>query len=203
MSIGDDDGAPGLGSFFPLGFKMHVANPYGEAWLICKLLRCCWCTSWLWQEEKTRWCQKYVSLCQKFMGREEEFAPKNVHVNISKNDLYQKSTLNSLMFMLSIEYKVGRFSHFSSQIKTSINPHQTCQGVRYSDLMGPGQKIENIFVQLLSEISWIFGLFTFFFLKTLPFETPEFIFKALSYALVWLEALHSDARLLSLYNCST
>ena len=88
------------------------------------------------RRKKILWCQKYVSLCQKFMGREEEFAPKNVHVKISKNDLYQKSTLNSLMFMLSIEYKVSRFSHFSSQIKTSINPHQTCQGVRYSDPMG-------------------------------------------------------------------
>ena len=47
------------------------------------------------RRKKNLWCQKYVSLCQKFMGREEEFAPKNVHVNISKNDLYQKSTLTT------------------------------------------------------------------------------------------------------------
>ena len=123
------------------------------------------------RRKKILWCQKYVSLCQKFMGREEEFAPKNVHVNISKNDLYQKSTLNMPILMLSIEYKVSRFSNFSSDQDTpnksmcSYKPWlylDICQGVRYSDLMGLGQKIENIFVQLLSEISWIFGLFTFF-----------------------------------------
>ena len=55
------------------------------------------------RRKKILWCQKYVSLCQKFMGREEEFAPKNVHVNISKNVMYQKGTSSMLILMPGIE----------------------------------------------------------------------------------------------------